>query len=141
MTVPTEAEVQRAVVVELPLPPNRANDRSHWRKVAREKEAYYEAARVLLVNQTGPVRRKQTKAFRIRLTATLYVWSLSDPDNAVSRLKWPIDALVAHGLLYEDRGVYLDLAMPEQVIDRANPRVVMELQSVPFPKHPIKALP
>jgi hypothetical protein len=110
----------------LPLPPNRANDRSHWRKVHAQKSAYYAAAGIFLYQQAGPRQTRTPK--RVTLCARLYVKNLNDPDNLVSRLKWPIDLLVLHGLLYEDRGAWLDLQMPTQEIDRKRPRVELWLE-------------
>ena len=93
----------------------------------RRRKNYRLGAHIALVNQVGhPVLGYEAK--RKTLTATLYVWGRMDPDNAVARLKWPIDCLVGHGLLRDDNGRWLDFTeIPKQVIDRKNPRVEIEL--------------
>ncbi len=106
----------------LPLPPNRANAREHWRVTHRKKKAYYAKTVLALLAQ-----RPDLPQVRMTLTATLYVWSKSDPDNATSRLKWAIDSLVDFGLLVDDNEKWLDLQMPKQVVDRKNPRVEIQL--------------
>jgi len=109
----------------LPLPPNRANAREHWRVTHRKKTEYYETAFVYVANQdTG-----EWLDGRMTLTATLYVWAKMDPDNAVARLKWPIDVLVRYGLLKDDNEKWLDFTqIPKQVVDRKNQRVVIRLE-------------
>ncbi len=109
----------------LPLPPNRANAREHWRVTHRKKTAYYEIAHYALMAQELEL---PFGCKRATLNATLYVWAKMDPDNAVARLKWPIDCLVSHGLLWDDSDKHLDFTqMPKQVIDRKNQRVEIEL--------------
>ena len=113
----------------LPLPPNRGNDRSHWRKVQREKAAYYKAAWVRILQQTRPTDRGAREDQRIRLTAKLYVWNKYDPDGAVALLKWPIDSLRYAHVLFEDKEPHCTLSgIPKQEIDRKNPRVELWLE-------------
>lgn len=111
--------------VVLPLPPNRANDRSHWRKVHREKKAYYELATFQLLLQSDYGRRVRAEGGDyFNVTATLYVKAKMDDDNAVARLKWPLDTLVNNGLLFSDKRPWCTLTgIPEQQIDRKHPRV------------------
>ena len=121
----------------LPLPPNRANAREHWRATHKKKKAYYaEAERALqdqclwvLVVATGEprVRAERPCSKRMRLDATFYMWNKMDRGNMVARLKFVEDILVRFGLLVDDNEEWLDLQMPTQVIDRRNPRVVIEL--------------
>ena len=118
-----------SLTLTLPLPPNRGNARGHWRKIQRDKTAYYAAADIALYNQLGP-RSPNWRPQRMRLTSTLFVWQPSDPDNSVSRLKWVIDSLVRYGLLYEDRGAWLELEMPKQVVDRKQQRIELTLTPV-----------
>ena len=104
----------------LPLPPNRANAREHWRVTFKKKHQYYNHARLAMLGQKcwdGPLKT------RMRLDATLYLWARMDRDNLMARLKWPIDALVKSGILVDDNEEWLDLQMPKQVIDRKNRRV------------------
>jgi hypothetical protein len=68
---------------------------------------------------------------RYRVTATLYVHNRMDDDNAVARLKWPLDALVAAGLLVDDKRPYCELTgIPKQTIARREPRVELLLEAV-----------
>ena len=109
----------------LPLPPNRANAREHWRVTWRRKRDYYDAASYFLAEQELELPYGLE---RPTLTATLYVWAKMDPDNATARLKWPIDCLVMHGILVDDSEKHLDFTqIPKQVVDRKNRRVEIVL--------------
>ena len=113
----------------LPLPPNRANAREHWRVTHRNKVEYYELARnALRVQRLFPLSRTSV---RMRLDATFYLWSKLDPGNLVARLKWVEDSLVKKGLLVDDNEKWLDLQMPKQVVDRKNRRVEITLTPTP----------
>ena len=119
----------------LPLPPNRANAREHWRVTHRKKNAYYDLAHLMLCGSLscaydGGLVAKYDGLPLIRptLTATFYLWAKMDRDNLMARLKWPIDCLVRYGLLVDDNEKWLDLQMPKQVIDRKNQRVEITLE-------------
>ena len=110
----------------LPLPPNRANAREHWRATHKKKVAYYQRAKLALYAQCGVMQDEALE--RPTLTATLYVWNFYDPDGATALLKWPIDCLVSYGILVDDSMKHLDFTqIPKQVIDRKNRRVEIEL--------------
>lgn len=118
----------------LPLPPNRANAREHWRVTHRKKIKYYDLARLALcgsfrcVYDRGLIAKYDGLPLpRSTLTATFYLWAKMDRDNLMARLKWPIDCLVNFGLLVDDNEEWLDLQMPKQVVDRKNMRVEIEL--------------
>jgi len=95
----------------------------------RKRLEYYDRAALAVVAQKAltPLN-KVPLAKRMTLTATLYVWAKSDPDNAASRMKWVIDSLVRTGLLVDDNEEWLDLKMPKQVVDRKNMRVEIQLK-------------
>lgn len=131
----------------LPLPPNRANAREHWRTTDKRKRAYYNKADAALIKAmppgtditivAGKTRRSPfrprlafAETWKMRLGATFYVWNLMDRGNAVARLKWVEDALVNFGLLVDDNEEWLDLQMPTQVIDRKNTRVEITLEPI-----------
>ena len=119
----------KEILLTLPLPPNRANAREHWRVTWRKKAVYYEKAEWEL-KFGGRMRSVKLPLERPILTATLYVWQKMDPDNATARLKWPIDCLVRCGLLVDDSEKHLDFTeIPRQVIDRKNQRVEIVLIS------------
>ena len=117
----------------LPLPPNRANAREHWRVTHRKKVAYYEKAEMALTTQYTSrvpgiyVPISQLSPQRMRLSARFYLWNKMDRGNLTARLKWIEDVLVNYGLLVDDNEKWLDLQMPTQVIDRKNQRVEIEL--------------
>ena len=67
---------------------------------------------------------------KARIRATLYVWSLMDTDNLMSRLKWPIDWLVKVGYLEDDDPKHLEWDVPQQVVVRKNLHVEIELEAV-----------
>lgn len=113
----------------LPLPPNRANAREHWRVTHRKRLEYYEKAKLALLAQRAFTPLDRVPLARLTLTATLYVWAKSDPDNAASRMKWAIDSLVRCGVLMDDNEKWLDFTeIPKQVVDRKNQRVVIRLE-------------
>ena len=119
----------------LPLPPNRANARGHWRKIHRDKTAYWEQLdRIQLVGGgvtcftiPRPPREPLPQA---TAAATLYVWAPMDEGNALNRLKWTEDWLVSRGYLADDNRKALRwAAIPEQVVDRRNQRIVLTLEA------------
>ena len=73
----------------LPLPPNRANAREHWRVTHRKKKAYYAEAQRALMDQrlwvvdmaTGKprVRAERSCTQPVRPPATPYVWAKLGP--------------------------------------------------------------
>ena len=112
----------------LPLPSGRGNAREHWRVTLNKKKAYYLEAAVAIRNQTIGIKHMASGPREVK--SKLYVWSIQDHDNAVSRLKWPLDALVKAGLLIDDNPKWCTLHMPTQEIDRKNRRIEFELCDV-----------
>ena len=118
-----------AYTVTLPLPPNLANCRMHWRTKDRKQGLYRTEALVWRVN-AGRVRpsRPLTHA---SLSATLYVFSRMDYDNLVGRLKWAVDFLKQDGWIVDDSPAVLETPwLVQQEIDRKRPRVVVTLEPV-----------
>jgi len=67
------------------------------------------------------------------LTATLYLHQRMDADNLMARMKWPLDWLVERGWITDDNPEVIEWTEPPiQVIDRKNPRVVIELEPAPL---------
>ena len=111
--------------VTLPLPPNMANSRMHWRTKNRKRQDYYQYAMVLAMKDAP--RAPLPKA---RVRVTLYVWALMDYDNMIARLKWPLDVLVDAGWIVDDGPDCLEFAeMPSQFVDRKGQRVEIELEA------------
>lgn len=112
--------------VTLPLPPNMANSRRHWRVKQRERVEYEDWAFVWMHEARAQGPRKPLKRATIR--ATLYVYAKMDMDNLVARLKWPVDYLVKAGWLVDDGPDVLDWTLPSQQTDRKRPRVEITLE-------------
>ncbi len=110
----------------LPLPVNLGNARMYWRKKTRLKRDYGLECTVAM-RLKWPVRGEPWK--RATISAHFYVWNLMDDDNAMARLKWPLDWLVTSGYIVDDsRKVLTWSGLPEQTIDRKNQRLVITLE-------------
>lgn len=117
----------------LPLPENRANRRgsTHWARVKGDRDTYKQAACVAVWQQTTATQRGELGVGHVAVTATLYVWQYMDDDNAVARLKWPLDVLKRTGVLHDDKRPWCRLSgIPEQKIDRTNQRLELVLEKV-----------
>ena len=114
--------------ITLPLPPNIANARMHWRTKNRKGKEYFESCDWLRI--TGEVPRLVGPLPRARIRATLYMWGVMETDNLMARLKFPVDWLVSRGYIVDDSPKRLEWEMPQQAIDRKNPRVEIELEAV-----------
>ncbi len=101
----------------LPLPPNRANARWHWRKEARLKNEYYLRA------TAACMWRPDVPFESLTVTATLYTYNRMDDDNLSARMKWPLDWLELREIVGNDRNVTL---ICRQAIDRKNQRLELE---------------
>ncbi len=102
-----------------PMPPNIGNARMHWRTKDRERKAYFAALDGLqLTKQVPPPPAVPLVAPRIAVVMTL--GNRMDHDNAMSRLKWPVDWLQSRGYLKNDRDLQW-VALPAQVVSRAVP--------------------
>ena len=114
-------------MIVLPLPLNRANTSLHWRAEKRKRDAY-----MLRCTVMAPERPPKPSS-GVRLTATLYLHQRMDADNLMARMKWPLDWLVERGWITDDNPEVIEWTEPPiQVIDRKNPRVVIELEPAPL---------
>jgi len=108
--------------ITLPMPPNRANARWHWRSEKKKKDNYFLECRALYPPS------KDEPLSRVTMTAGLYLWSEMDTDNLFARLKWPLDFLVRSGFITDDSPKVIDwTGIPSQHIDRKNQRIELEL--------------
>lgn len=127
----------------MPLPPNLANSRMQWRVKHHAKNNYWQRCdNVQLLGEFGifscpsPPIAPFTKATG---AATLYVHQVMDEGNALNRLKWLEDWLVTRGYLEDDKpGCWRWVALPEQQIDRMNPRVEISIAPVVPPVVPFQ---
>lgn len=118
----------------LPLPPNIANGRMHWRTKDRKRQAYMTHCyifgmdtRPAVLNAAGKPELPFPKAL---IAVKVYLVQKMDADNLMARLKWPIDWLVSDGWIADDGPDYLEwVGMPTQAIDRKAPRVEIELEA------------
>ena len=112
----------------LPLPPNMLNSRRNWRVQLRAKKAYWQRCDILRLALPKP---PATPPERIRATATLYVWALMDDDNAMARIKWAADWIVAQGYVADDRKKNIEWAgLPHQVVDRKAQRLEITIEPI-----------
>lgn len=113
----------------VPLPPNAANSRRHWRVALKEKKAYW--ADLVGLKWAGRIPTEPSPApNKSRIRVHLYVWNLMDTDNAFARLKPLLDWLQRWGYIADDSPKHLEWdGIPEQTIDRKNMRVEIELEA------------
>ena len=96
--------MSRTIELTVPLPPNLANGRYHWRKLARLKKDYYadldarQSAGLIPPPPERPMRRPL-------LESVMLCGAKHDADNAVSRHKWTIDWLATRGYIENDRAL------------------------------------
>lgn len=109
----------------LPLPPPRANP-SHtqsWGQRDRwQRRAYRESAVSRIKYQLAQQGGLPAPLERARVRPHFYLWSQMDHDGAVSRLKAPLDSLVAAGVLVNDNPTHCLLEIPQQTMQRATRR-------------------
>jgi len=69
---------------------------------------------------------------QVKIKATIYCGGRMDDDNAIARLKWPVDWMVRNGWLEGDRSSQLSWDWPiAQVVKRGQDyRVEFELTEV-----------
>lgn len=102
----------------LPMPPNLANARMHWRRKHREKLDYWMIldAKLAWKDLPNPPRRPWPHA---TIRSTMYLGASMDDDNAMARHKWALDWLVSRGYLVDDRKRCLTWdGFPAQVVKR-----------------------
>lgn len=105
------------MMIVLPVPPNRANDRSHWMKVMGEKQAYFAQCEKYIIAQCKKgwtflgydtsalymVQRQSKLPLEfVEWDGSMDVQRMHDFDNLVARFKWPLDALVKNGIIVND---------------------------------------
>jgi hypothetical protein len=118
------------LTLTLPLPPNLANARMHWRVKERERKSYRQLCDFRLFAKQVPVPNVFPWP-RVTVSATLYLWAQMDDDNALARIKWAADWLKTRGYIVDDKRPHCRFTIPEQVIDRADQRLVLTLTPLP----------
>jgi len=110
------------VKLVLPLPPNRANSRWHWREEKRRKDTFY-----LMSTALYPKLPKHTLE-RCDISCDLYLWSVMDQDNLYGRCKWVLDWLQIRQYIIDDSPKVIETLAVRQHVDRKNQRLELELE-------------
>ncbi len=85
--------------ITLPLPPNMANKSwGHWTKKHKAQKAYMVLCMLKHKCHGGTL----PAGIRKEITATIYNTRLMDQDNAMARLKWPVDWINRTGFIVDD---------------------------------------
>lgn len=119
-----------AVRLVLPLPPNAANSRRHWRKALAEKKAYWHRLGWTLLPSYSLAPPKPFDPAYISLH--YYIWNPMDDDNAMHRAKPLLDWLKGPYIVDDSRKHLVWASLPAQTIDRKNPRVEVTLSGQPW---------
>jgi hypothetical protein len=100
----------------------------HWRTKHRRRTDYFEACDLITLGG-GLVNLPPRKA---KITATIFCGGQMDHDNALARLKWPVDWMVNRGYLIGDKPSQLEWDWPiEQVVKRdGNYRVTFTITEI-----------
>lgn len=116
----------RLLELTFPMPVNIANARLHWAVKSRKHNEWKLRA---IVGERG-LRGRHRPIQKCQVTAVLYARQRMDDDNAVARLKWPLDLLKERGLIVDDKRPHLMLTgIPEQ--RQSSPqRIVLTVQEV-----------
>lgn len=113
----------------LPMPVNVANARLHWSARHRAKVGYWDACDMRVMLKLVPKAPKKPLD-PAQIAVTLYVHNIMDHDNAMARTKPVLDWLVSRGYIADDAPKNLKWAgLPEQTVDRANPRIELTLEA------------
>ena len=123
----TQGASLRTITLTFPMPPNLANARMHWAAKYKRQNAWALKA-LALERKLHGVHEPITRA---RITAVWHTYNRMDDDNAIARLKWCLDLLVRRQIIVDDKRPHCQLAgIPEQYIDRKNPRVEVTIEEV-----------
>ena len=101
----------------VPLPPNLANGRMHWRVTNARRREYFEAVDMLALIKRIPPPPPMPFP-KVTIAITLYLGAFMDDDNALSRCKWPIDWLVRRDYIAGDARKHCRLSIPNQKVKR-----------------------
>lgn len=115
---------------EMLLPPNFSNGKSGgWAKHYAKKAYNKKMDQRQLLGLVPPPPKVPWPL--VKASATFYLWNMMDEDGCTARLKFPQDWLVTRGYIADDKKKNIRWAgLPEQVIDRKNQRLVLEIEPV-----------
>lgn len=118
-------------LLALPLPPNLANARMHWRAKDAARKKYFSQCNTLV--QLGLLPggdNPERAAVRVLVVSR----NAMDYDNATARIKWALDWLRSNGYLRDDnKKAIAELVTTHrtQKEDGGVPRVVFEIEGLP----------
>jgi hypothetical protein len=119
-----------------------ANSRMHWRVKQKAKKAYWELCGIVRVILTEEERKAKygpggdngmgPPPAKAKVRATIYCGGRMDHDNAMARLKWPIDWLVSARFLAGDKPSQLEWHWPIEQVVKRNQQYRVELELEPL---------
>lgn len=129
------------ITLVVPMPPNLANARMHWRVKHKARQDYWNDLYVL---RAGSLRRKPIPGdlyiprppvepySNSTLRSVMYLGQDMDDDNAVARHKWVLDWLTRWYYIVDDKRKHLRWeSFPEQVIKRdGNYRIALTITPI-----------
>ena len=95
----------------LPLPPNMANSRMHWRVKNKARQEYMALCDVwstrvedgrVFFSGPSPPHHACGYVVQVAISAVIHHTHTMDQDNSMARLKWPVDWLVRNGYMVND---------------------------------------
>ena len=112
----------------VPMPPNVANARQHWRVKLNAKQEYWRKLNLMEAAGAFPKPPYPTPA-RSEIHARMFLGAQMDHDNAVARMKWLLDWLCASRYIADDSPKALSWqGFPEQIVKRdGNYRIELTL--------------
>jgi hypothetical protein len=107
-----------AFVIDVPMPDNVANSRTHWRTRSKLKKAY--RAQLDERQNAGLIAPPpRTPLARVTVRSVMRLGNPMDDDNAIARHKPILDWLKTRGYIVDDRRKCLRWeALPEQIVRR-----------------------
>jgi hypothetical protein len=112
----------KALTLSLPMPLNIANARLHWRVKQNAKVAYFDTLDTMQAAKLLPAPPK-TPLAAPRIAVVMTLGNRMDLDNAMARLKWPLDFLQSRGYIVNDKDLQWE-GMPTQRVTRSSPSVI-----------------
>lgn len=121
------------MVFRLPMPPNLGNARMHWRVKLNAKHGYMRELEAIATAIRHGARLPAGMDYHIppapyapwekaSIEAHMVLGGHMDDDNAMARVKWPLDWLRHRGYIQDDRRKHLRWAgLPEQEVTRKSP--------------------
>ncbi len=109
------------ITLVLPMPPNLANARMHWRTKHRAKVDYWATLDMWQAHKLIPPPPSQPFA-KASLRSAMLLGAAMDDDNAMHRHKFALDWLKTRGYIVDDKKKCLTWeGFPSQTVKRGQP--------------------